>query len=307
MHLSVCSLLLKRLPSTRLATTLANVRAKNVKQPSTERINAISLDDFPIAYPDFLRSEVLDRRDPLFEQLVQADMFERRMVIDIPEFYVGSVLAVTMSDPNTVSKQHRFVGICIRREKQGLQHTFTLRNVIDGLGIEIMYEIYNPTILRIETLLLEKRLDEDLTYLADALPEYTTFKFNMEPVSHTAGKPVPVNPLKVKLKPPPWTLQWFKYDVKGIEDTWTLATPWFKRKFIASKDLLELRKYDVVRHYREAGQELEHDLKVQKRMLEFIEEYRRKRGEPKRKLLKSAGGKIREISLSVTSEDVKSK
>uniref|UniRef100_A0A183BY13 Large ribosomal subunit protein bL19m n=1 Tax=Globodera pallida TaxID=36090 RepID=A0A183BY13_GLOPA len=258
--------------------------------------------NFKISYPDFLPSQVWDRRDPLFEQLLQADMSQRRMVLDIPEFYVGSVMAVTMSDPNTLNKQHKFVGICIRREKQGLQHTFTLRNVIDGLGVEIMYEMYNPTILRIETILLERRLDEDLSYLVDALPEYSTFNFNMEPVGHPAGKPVPVNPLKVKLKPPPWTFQWFQYDVKGIEDTWTLATPWYKRKFIASKDVKEFRKFDIIRHYREAAQELEHDLKVQKRMIEFEEEYQKKKGEFKRKLLKTCGGNLEEISLLVTAK-----
>lgn len=60
-----------------------------------------------------------------------------------------------------------------------------------------MYEMYNPTILKIETLKLEKRLDEDLTYLCDALPEYSTFDFNMEPVAHPVGIPIPVNSLKV--------------------------------------------------------------------------------------------------------------
>lgn len=40
-----------------------------------------------------------------------------------------------MSDPNLASRQNRFVGICIRREKEGLHHNFTLRNVIDGLGL----------------------------------------------------------------------------------------------------------------------------------------------------------------------------
>lgn len=60
-----------------------------------------------------------------------------------------------------------------------------------------MYEMYNPTILKIETLKLEKRLDEDLNYLIDALPEYSTFDFDMEPVSHPTGTPVPVNPVKV--------------------------------------------------------------------------------------------------------------
>jgi hypothetical protein len=41
-----------------------------------------------------------------------------------------------------------------------------------SLGVEVMYDLYNPTILKIETLKLERRLDDDLSYLIDALPEY---------------------------------------------------------------------------------------------------------------------------------------
>ena len=54
----------------------------------------------------------------------------------------------------------------------GLYHRFTLRNIIDGQGIEIMYELYNPMIRDITVLKLEKRLDDELFYLRDALPEY---------------------------------------------------------------------------------------------------------------------------------------
>lgn len=47
---------------------------------------------------------------------------------------LGSVLAVTLADKYAPGRQRRFVGICIRREKTGLHHHFTLRNVVDGLG-----------------------------------------------------------------------------------------------------------------------------------------------------------------------------
>lgn len=63
-----------------------------------------------------------------------------------------------------------------------------------------MYEMYNPTITKIEVLKLEKRLDDDLSYLIDAYPEYSTFDMHMEPTAHVPGKPVPVNPLKVFYK-----------------------------------------------------------------------------------------------------------
>uniref|UniRef100_A0A915P9Q5 Large ribosomal subunit protein bL19m n=1 Tax=Meloidogyne floridensis TaxID=298350 RepID=A0A915P9Q5_9BILA len=227
------------------------------KRPPVVKEKYISVKEFALSYMDFLPSQVWTRRDPLFQKLVHADMLERRMRIDIPEFYVGSIMAVTMSDPNLQQRQNRFVGICIRREKEGLHHNFTLRNVIDGLGVEVMFEIYNPTILKIETLLLEKRLDEDLTYLVDALPEYSTFSFNMESTSHPVGKPVPVNPLKVKLKPPPWLRPWFIYEVNGIEDSFTGSTPWFKRKFLQHADLMCLKRFDIIKHYRQFAQELE--------------------------------------------------
>ncbi len=47
---------------------------------------------------------------------------------------LGSIVAVTTSDKNLSSRMNRFLGICIRREREGLNHRFTLRNVVDGLG-----------------------------------------------------------------------------------------------------------------------------------------------------------------------------
>ena len=89
---------------------------------------------FSLAYPDFGQDVVANRRNPLFEQLQRADQLERRLQLDVPEFYVGSVVAVTLADPNMPNRRNRFLGICILREMVGLKHNFTLRNVINGLG-----------------------------------------------------------------------------------------------------------------------------------------------------------------------------
>lgn len=51
-----------------------------------------------------------------------------------------------------------------------------------------MYEIYDPSINKIEVLRLEKRLDDELLYLRDALPEYSTFDSNMETEILPEGK-----------------------------------------------------------------------------------------------------------------------
>ncbi|PIO62818.1 ribosomal protein L19 [Teladorsagia circumcincta] len=265
--------------------------------------------DFPLIYPDFLQSPVWNRRNPLYEELVHQDMLERRMNIDIPEFYVGSIVAVTTSEKSLGSKEHRFVGICIRREKQGLHHQFTLRNTVDGIGVEVMYDLYNPTIRKIETLKLEKRLDNDLSYLIDALPEYSTFDFHMEPITHPAGTPVPVNPIKVsasfivlcidaperrlfaantrtvKMRSPPWARRWELFDLKGIENAWALATPYFKRKFHKTK-MNDYMRYDLIADYR-VGSDLEHELKVEEEIQRFEKE-RHQTGVTRRRIFRSA-------------------
>lgn len=47
-------------------------------------------------------------------------------------------------------------------------------------GVEIYYEMYDPSLHKIEVLRLEKRLDDELLYLRDALPEYSTFDPDMQ-------------------------------------------------------------------------------------------------------------------------------
>ena len=136
-------------------------------------------------------------------------MLARRETIEIPEFYVGSLMAVTVSDtacphPNKLA---RFVGICIDRGGCGLRAWFILRNVVEGQGVEFMYQMYNPTLVKMEVLRLERRLDDELYYLRysfvqysynrlnfrDAPPEYSTVPFDLEPEILPEDSPVPLN------------------------------------------------------------------------------------------------------------------
>lgn len=176
------------------------------------------------------------------------DMLKRRSHIDIPEFYVGSIMAVTTSDPHAVGKTTRFLGICIDRDRCGLRARFILRNVIDHQGVEVQYEMYDPTIQKIEIIRLEKRLDDHLLYLRDALPEYSTFDINMEPEILPEGTPVPMNNIQIKLKPRPWLERWERQNLKGISNTDELLNERRKRKAKAAEQPWE--KYDLVKEYR---------------------------------------------------------
>ena len=64
-----------------------------------------------------------------------------------------------------ICNYYRFVGICIDRGGCTLRSWFILRNIVEGQGVEFMYHMYSPTIVKIEVLRLEKRLDDELYYL----------------------------------------------------------------------------------------------------------------------------------------------
>lgn len=66
--------------------------------------------EYRFVYPEFLPDPKLEWRNPIREKLERMDMLNRRKHIDIPEFYVGSIMAVTYSEPYSAGKVSRFVG-----------------------------------------------------------------------------------------------------------------------------------------------------------------------------------------------------
>ncbi|KAI3364250.1 hypothetical protein L3Q82_011054, partial [Scortum barcoo] len=196
--------------------------------------------------PEFIPPR--QRTDPVKFSMERKDMVRRRKVLNIPEFYAGSILAVTMADPCASGKTNRFVGICIQRGGKGLGATFILRNIIDGQGIEICYDLYSPRIQTIEVLKLEKRLDDNLMYLRDALPEYSTVDLGMKPVPFSPTGEVPVNKLKVKMRPKPWSKRWErpKFNIQGIRFDLSL-TP--EKMEHAQKWAQPWQEYDMLKEY----------------------------------------------------------
>ena len=124
----------------------------------------------------------------LLDFINQSDIQKRRRNIDIPFFTPGSYLAVTWADPHSPTGTTKFVGICIARRNKGLGSTFILRNVINGVGVEMMYELFSPAIREIEVLKLERRRRAKLYYLRDKPLKYSTVSEKMQPVPNN-GEP----------------------------------------------------------------------------------------------------------------------
>lgn len=244
------------------------------------------LAELRFAYPEFLPVNDVSLRHPVFEKLMREDLIKRRTVLDIPEFYVGSILAVTITDHWASGKLSRFVGICIERNGQGTFANFTLRNRVDGQGVEIRYDLYNPTIQEIQVLRLEKRLDDHLLYLRDALPEYSHVPFDMPPdPPRKAGEPVPVNALLVDMKPWPWTKKWEVHGLKGIKKLADMPDYNYINKW---KVLNELEHLDLMATYRAHVSE-DDQLPIWREVSEHQKAIRQTREiERRRKLIKKA-------------------
>lgn len=232
------------------ASSLPELAVESTIQSVEEPANHTIKLEQRFIYPEFLPDPKIEWRNPIRERLERQDMLKRRSQIEIPEFYVGTIMAVTSFTPHSASKSNRFLGICIQRKGCGLRATFVLRNVVDNLGTEIAYHLYDPTIEKIEVIKLEKRMDDELFYLRDALPEYSTFPLDMEPVIHPENTPIPINTTQVILKPRPWVGRWERTEFKGInrEHMMTLITDKMKMQILKHQTPWE--KYDLMKQYR---------------------------------------------------------
>ena len=120
----------------------------------------------------------------LLKFLTTSDWQKRKLNYNIPFFTSGSYVAVTRADPHSPTGETRFVGICIAKRDRGLGSNFVLRNCINGMGVEITFETFSPTIRKIEVLKLEKRKYDDLSFLRDRPAAESTVDENMKPLNN---------------------------------------------------------------------------------------------------------------------------
>ena len=190
------------------SSSVQSTRAKPTEgsqRKLTEAQNtALKRREYRFAYPEFLPDPEPKFRNATREMLERQDMLQRRENTSLPEFYVGSIVAVTTSiypeQQEANVKENRFVGIVIDRGGSGLSSWIVVRNVISGVGIEFMYDIYSPTVKDIEVLKLEKRLDDELYYLRDADPKHSTVPTDMLAELLPEGQPVPLNDIVLPIK-----------------------------------------------------------------------------------------------------------
>ena len=87
---------------------------------------------------------------------------------DIPEFRAGDTLSVHVrvieGDKERVQV---FQGVCIKRKGGGINETFTVRKISNGVGVERIFPLHSPRLSKIEVVRRGRIRRAKLYYLRD--------------------------------------------------------------------------------------------------------------------------------------------
>ncbi len=87
---------------------------------------------------------------------------------DIPEFRAGDSLAVHVrvieGDKERIQV---FQGVCIKRKGGGVNETFTVRKISNGVGVERIFPLHSPRLAKIEVSRKGRVRRAKLYYLRD--------------------------------------------------------------------------------------------------------------------------------------------
>lgn len=82
---------------------------------------------------------------------VAQEAFKVEREVAIPEFKAGDTITVTIRiREGNKERLQNFRGVVIQRRGQGATETFTIRKMSDSVGVERVFPVNSPTIVKIE-------------------------------------------------------------------------------------------------------------------------------------------------------------
>ena len=106
-------------------------------------------------------------------KLVEATQMKK----DLPEFKPGDTINVHVRVVEGDKERiQQFQGVVIRRRGSGVNTTFTVRKVSDGVGVERIFPLHSPRIAKIEMIKEGRVRRSKLYYLRDLATKAVTQK-----------------------------------------------------------------------------------------------------------------------------------
>ena len=88
------------------------------------------------------------------------------MKTDVPEFKAGDTVAVHVKVVEGDKERIQvFQGICINRRGNGVNSSFTVRKISEGIGVERIFPLHSPNVAKIERLRVGRVRRAKLYYL----------------------------------------------------------------------------------------------------------------------------------------------
>ncbi|NOX37826.1 MAG: 50S ribosomal protein L19 [Calditrichaeota bacterium] len=85
---------------------------------------------------------------------------------DLPDFKAGDTIAVHFKVREGDKERIQvFTGVCIKKRGSGINATFTVRKISNGVGVERIFPLHSPRIEKIEVLKVGRVRRAKLYYL----------------------------------------------------------------------------------------------------------------------------------------------
>lgn len=94
-----------------------------------------------------------------------------------PDLRTGDIVEIKWAVPQNKRRFSIYRGIVISKQNAGIHTTIRVRRIIAGIGVEIVFPIYSPSLKEIKVVKHRKVRRARLYYLKDKLPRFSTFKW----------------------------------------------------------------------------------------------------------------------------------
>ncbi|KAG0473031.1 hypothetical protein HPP92_014471 [Vanilla planifolia] len=94
----------------------------------------------------------------------------------VPDLRSGDIVEIKLEVPDNRRRLAIYRGIVISKQNAGIHTTIRIRRIIAGVGVEIVFPIYSPSVKEIKVVSHRKVRRARLYYLREKLPRFCMFK-----------------------------------------------------------------------------------------------------------------------------------